>query len=423
MPQTNIQPIFEDSFPERVRVLVIGGGIHGVGILHDLASRGWRDVFLCEKNELGSGTSSKSTKLIHGGLRYLRNIADFGMVSEGLHERKTLIECAGDIVHPVEFLFPVMKHGGMSTWLVRAGLSLYDTLAGGSRLNKHRKVSVAEIREKAPYFDETLFKSCFSFWDGQTDDLELVRRVAFSAENLGAKISEKTTVLKIEKSADGWDVHVQRGDEKKVISALYIVNCAGPWAHEILKAANLEPEFDGMNIKGVHLVTPDIGMKAGMFLQSPEDRRIFFVLPWNGCTLIGTTESDFKEKPDSLSVESEDVNYLLEKTNRYLKTKISERDVRTTFAGLRWLAVEKGKNISQTSRSYEISQHEGERGMCYTIYGGKLTGYRALSEDLGDLLCKHYGQFKPSCTKDPASWVKSHEPKSPSVLKRFEPHG
>ena len=182
--------LYKHDLPKRVRVLIIGGGIHGVGVLHDLVSRDLQDVFLVEKNTLAKGTSSKSTKLIHGGLRYLKRFSDFNLVAESLRERRLLLNLAPDIVHPLELLFPIMKKGGEKSFIVKAGLTLYDKLAGKSGIRKHRIVPKIEAEKAVPLLDVEKFKKIYSFWDGQTDDFALVHRVAASAVAFGGKISE-----------------------------------------------------------------------------------------------------------------------------------------------------------------------------------------------------------------------------------------
>ena len=203
---------YVESPPKRVRALILGGGIHGVGVLHDLVSRGFKDVFLCEKNGLGSGTSSRSTKLIHGGLRYLKRISDFPLVSEALRERRLLLSLAPDIVHPLELYLPLLEHGGEKSWMVRAGLTLYDVLAGKQGIQRHRKLLPSQALLKAPVLDESKFPVVYSFWDAQTDDMALVHRVAASAVAHGGRINEACEVLSVQPGDDGWIAGVRQPD-------------------------------------------------------------------------------------------------------------------------------------------------------------------------------------------------------------------
>ena len=407
---------YSDEPPIRVRVLVLGGGIHGCGVLHDLVSRGWNDVHLVEKSTIGSGTSSKSTKLIHGGLRYLQRMSDFGLVTEGLSERRLLMELAPDLVKPVEFLFPVIKQAGMPRWMVKFGLSIYDKLAGRNCLSEHRAVSSDEVAFKAPQLDQDRCKIVYSFWDAQTDDLALVQRVAASAHKLGATISEHLEVVQVEANPDGWTVVVRKPDgSMHAISALYVVNCLGPWANLILEKSGIPPNYRGMNNKGAHLLLPDIGLKSGLLLQSLKaDGRIFFVLPWLGSTLVGTTEDLYTANPDLVGVDERDIEYLLDNCNQFLLQSLRRRDVKQVFAGLRWLAVEEGRGLSDTSRHYVLGERVSGRGLIITIYGGKLTAYRDLAESIGDRILTHFGEFKASGTAHKANWASASE--SPKVL-------
>lgn len=408
-------------FPSRVRVLVIGGGIHGVGVLHDLVSRGWQDVALVEKQTIGSGTSSRSTKLIHGGLRYLKRIRDFGLVREALRERRLLIDLAGDIVRPIELIYPILRKGGMSAFMVNAGLTLYDVLAGRFGIKKHRKVSFEQVRQLAPMLADAPFRTFYSFWDGQTDDLALVNRIATSAEALGGQIFEGVTVERLVSTEDGWDVTVRNANgTTEQISARYIVNAAGPWANKLLEDSQISPTHRAINDKGIHLVFSDRGLKSGLFFESPDDGRIFFMLPWMGKTLLGTTEALYTGDLNQVHAEEDDISYLLERVNRYMRIPFKKSDIERTFAGLRWLAMEKGHDVSSMTRSHVIGERENRRGLILTIYGGKLTTYRTLSAEIGDRIFSHFGDFKPSRTAEKAMWTADPTRRPvPGVMDRF----
>lgn len=422
MTVTTIKTSYNDPLPPRVRVLVLGGGIHGVGVLHDMASRGWRDIHLVEKATLGSGTSSKSTKLIHGGLRYLKRVTDFPLVTEALRERKILMDLAGDLVKPIELLLPILKKGGMARVTVKTGLTLYDRLAGRYKLTPHRAVPSAEVALKAPQLNLGLCTTVYSFWDGQTDDIGLVGRVAASAHMLGAGISEGVRATRLTPTEDGWDVELRYPDgTTRVISALYVINNVGPWANRLLEGSGIQPTHRAVNNKGSHLLFDDIGLKAGLFLQSSNDTRIFFLLPWQGHTLLGTTEDLYDDDPDKLVVSESEVAYLLDNCNHFLNKPLLRRDVVRAFAGLRWLAVEEGHSLSETSRAYVIGERTSKRGLLITLYGGKLTTYRNLSQTIGDRVTKHFGEFRPSATDTAAAWIKPENAVAPlPVDQRFQ---
>jgi glycerol-3-phosphate dehydrogenase len=416
--------MYQHPLPKRVRVLILGGGIHGTGLLHDLASRGWKDVHLIEKSTLAIGTSSRSTKLIHGGLRYLQRLSQFPMVQESLSERQFLLKVAEDIVSPLEIIVPIEKKG--QAWFgakIKVGLTLYDCLAGQDQFHRNKKYSVETVKEKVPILDDGKFHKFYSFWDAQTDDLALVKRVAASAVKLGATITEQTAAVSIKEDPDGWQVTVRTSDGRtETISALYVVNCLGPWSNQFLEQSQITPPYAGFNNKGVHIVYPDLGLKAGLFLHTREDERVFFMLPWQNYTLIGTTESLYEGSPDQAVVTEEEIRYLLDSSNYYLKTPLREQDIITSFAGLRWLAIEKNKSLSATSRETVVGETPGTRGLLLTLYGGKLTSYRALSQKMGDRLTHHFGQFIPSQTRDPEAWASKDEAgiEIPSVIERFK---
>jgi len=412
------------QLPDRVRVLILGGGCHGLGVLHDLASRGWRDIHLVDKSTIGSGTSSKSTKLIHGGLRYLQHVRDFPLVAEALRERRVLLTVAPDIVKPLELIFPVLKSGGVSRLAIKAGLTLYDLLAGRANVARHHRLTGEEALARAPVMNLDAFSSFYGFWDCQMDDLALSHRVAASAVRLGAGISENCSVERIRQIDDGFEVEIREptGSLRKV-SALFVLNALGPWSNNLLTASGMVPAWNGINVRGAHVVFPDVGLKAGLFLQSPADKRIFFVLPWRGHTLVGTTEARQEGSPDDVAVQDSEVSYLLERCNTYLNRPFRPADAVSTFCGLRWLAADEDSSLTATSRAWSIGERRSKRGLLMTIYGGKWSTYRALAQTIGDRITSHFGEFRPSRTMEPSAWAGVGESAVPvpDVIARFAP--
>ncbi len=407
MVAVQIDPRFRSRIPERVRLLVLGGGCHGVGVLHDMASRGWQDIHLVERSTIGAGTSSRSTKLIHGGLRYLQHVRDFSLVAEALRERQTMIKVAPDLVKPIELLFPVLKSGGVSRPVIKIGLSLYDLLAGRANVGRHRSIPMAEASGLAPMLNLNLVKHIYQFWDCQMDDLALANRIATSAVHMGAGITEGCSAVKIRPANDGFEVDIVQADgSRRTISALYVFNALGPWSNDLLAQSQIRPAWNGINNRGAHLVFPDLGLKAGLFLQSPSDGRIFFVLPWRGQTLVGTTEDRHEKSQDDLRVTSTEVAYLLSRCNQWLSRPLLEKDIVTTFCGLRWLAADGKSSLTATSRAWTIDEQRSKRGLLLTLYGGKWSTYRALAETIGNRITTHFGEYKPTQTKDPAAWHK-----------------
>ncbi len=414
--------MFDAPLPTHTRVLILGGGIHGVGVLHDWVSRGYQDAHLIEKNTLGSATSSKSTKLIHGGLRYLEQLREMGMVFEALRERSLLLHVAPDLVHPVELLFPLLQKEWTSTWKIQIGLTLYDRLAGRAGLAPHKKIPLDQVKKRMPGLRVDKFSSVFSFWDGQTDDLGLVYRVAASSVQNGGSISQHHRVERITPSAKGWCVQVRTpSGALQEIQAQYVVNCLGPWANTLLLDSNLPVPYQAINNKGAHLLCRDIGLTAGLFLPSLQgDGRIVFALPWEGYTLVGTTESLYEDNLDDVHIDAQETQYLLSVWNAYFRTPFTKTDLIRTFAGLRWLPLDAKHSISKTSREHVVGETRIGDSLLLTLYGGKLTTYRSLSEKIGNRLMQEAGENKPSRTQDPKVWVsKERTPQVPPPADRF----
>ena len=398
--------MYNDRVPNHVQVLILGGGIHGVGVLHDLVSRGLSNVHLIEKTFVGSGTSSKSTKLIHGGLRYLQRVSQFKMVAESLKERDFLLKVAKDIVHPIEILAPITNYDFFSCIKLKLGLTLYDTLAGRYRIERHKTVGHQYLIKQAPVVNEKHILQTFSYWDAQTDDLSLVDRVAKSAAYLGGGITEKIEAIKLFRKKDKWLVLLKETSGKTVsISASCVVNCLGPWANTFLRTSGIVPPYEAFNNKGVHLLLKDMGLKSGLLLSNKKDARIVFVLPWFGKTLVGTTEEFFSGDPSQVSVGQKDVDYLLDVCNFYFKSPIKENDIQSSFAGLRWLAKEEKLNISSTARESILGETWAGKSLMLTLYGGKLTSYRSLSEKIGDRVNSFFGRSQRSGTKEKSKWL------------------
>jgi glycerol-3-phosphate dehydrogenase len=406
-------------------VVIVGGGIHGVGLLHDLTSRGMSNCILVEKGRLGGATSSSSTKLIHGGLRYLANMGDFPLVHGALRERKFLCEMIPDLVKPIELILPILLKGGFPSWKAAAGLTLYDALAGKKNLHRHKVVTRDYVEAGAPILQTSLFKKFYSFWDAQTDDQGLVQRVAESARMNGGKIREHSEVNSVEAVNGGWKVGISFNGVQEHVRSKFLAVCAGPWTGSFLSRFGIVTQYEGFNDKGSHILVKNLGLRCGLFLQSPEDGRIFFVLPWMGQTLIGTTETEFSGDPDRLKPSSEDIGYLLERANRYIRAPIGENDILAAFSGLRWLP--KGRkhdgNISAVSREAIIDEALIGSSKIVTLFGGKLTTYRILCREIGDRIAAHFGMAGSlSRTHLSSSWAQSSRPAS-SWQERFGIYG
>ena len=266
-----------------MRLAVIGGGINGAGIAWELARRDYR-VTLFEKGRCGAQTSSATTKMIHGGIRYLERF-HFGLVRESLRDRAWLLEHLPSLVKPIEILLPVYGDSPRSRFTLRAGLTLYDLLAGRNNIGRHQSLSPEELMARLPLTTSGL-RGGFTYFDAQVDDYALARTVVASAINEGATVREQTRVTSLRHDGKGWIVSTSAGDERFD----FVVNAAGPWMNALLAENHIRSRYRLSLVRGSHLVLKKRVAEAGMLLQSVSDRRVFFVLPWKATTLVGTTE-------------------------------------------------------------------------------------------------------------------------------------
>jgi glycerol-3-phosphate dehydrogenase len=367
-------------------LLVIGGGINGAGIARDAAMRGLRTI-LVEQNDLGSGTSSRSSRLIHGGLRYLEQ-GEFGMVLEANRERRTLLRIAPHLVWPLPFVFPVHRGDRISRWRLAAGMLLYDVLALFRNVRAHRMLGKRGLLEAEPMLRDRGLLGGARYYDAQCDDARLVVATARSAIHHGALVANYMGVVTLERTA-GRVVGAQLEDrltgEHGVIRASVVVNATGPWADQVrrLEDAGAAPLLQPT--KGVHVVVDRsrLDHREAIAFTSPIDGRVMFVLPWGDLSYIGTTDTDSSEPPDNLSVTTDDIVYLLRSANsRFPSARLSVDDVRASWAGLRPLLRERQRRVA-SHRSREHAIVHGSGGML-TVVGGKLTTYRSLASQVVD---------------------------------------
>lgn len=388
--QQNLQRLANEEFD----LLVIGGGIHGAGVARDAAMRGLK-VALVEKGDYASGTSSKSSKLIHGGLRYLEH-AEFGLVFESLRERSILLRIAPHLVKPLPFLFPIYE-GDRPPWMVRTGMILYETLSAFRNVGRHRMLSAAEALREEPALKPDGLRGAAEYWDCQEDDARFCLANVVDAAANGAVCANYVGVEQFGSRSGNLvsaTVRDRISDSRLEIRAKAFVNAGGPWVDKI---AALDKSSLGLRpTKGIHLVTRRLTQGHALLLQSKEDRRVFFVLPWGSQhSLIGTTDTDFSGSPDQVEADSHDVEYLLAEANRSLPTvRLGEKDVLATFAGLRPLLQQAGRKPSDVTRKHKLSV--SENGLI-SIIGGKYTTYRAVAEEVVDLACQRVKGKAPPC--------------------------
>ncbi len=351
-------------------VLVIGGGITGAGIARDAAMRGL-SVAIVEKADWASGTSSKSSRLIHGGIRYLER-GQVGLVRESVREREILLRIAPHLVKPLEFTWPVYRGARLPRWKLRVGLTLYDLLAGKRRVQAHHSLDVSEVLEKEPGLRRDGLTGGASYYDAATDDAGLTRANVMSAVQHGAIAvdharAEPTTLSG--GKADGALVHDMQGDATTHVSARVTVSATGPW--------------QAKGTKGSHIILPRsrIGNHSAITMTSPDDGRVMFVLPSGDRTVVGTTDIYTVETPDDVKASDAEITYLLRAANAYFPSaSLTTDDVTGTWAGIRPLATAPaGTSPSSISREYRISR---DKAGLLVVTGGKLTTYRAMAAEV-----------------------------------------
>ncbi|UXY51815.1 glycerol-3-phosphate dehydrogenase [Pseudomonas tohonis] len=373
---------------------VVGGGINGVGIAADAAGRGL-SVFLCEKDDLAQHTSSASSKLIHGGLRYLEHY-EFRLVREALAEREVLLAKAPHIVRPMRFVLPHRPHL-RPAWMIRAGLFLYDHLGKREKLPGSRGL---KFGAGSPLKAD--IARGFEYSDCWVDDARLVVLNAMAARENGAHIHTRTRCVSARRSKGLWHIHLERADGTLLsIRARALVNAAGPWVAKFIKDDLKQKSPYGIRlIQGSHIVVPRLYEGEHAYILQNEDRRIVFAIPYlERFTLIGTTDREYQGDPAKVAISAEETAYLLDVVNRHFKQQIGEKDILHTYSGVRPLCDDESDDPSAVTRDYTLSleAHPGEAPLL-SVFGGKLTTYRKLAESALAQLAPFFPSAKPSWT-------------------------
>jgi glycerol-3-phosphate dehydrogenase len=366
---------------EHYDVAVIGGGIHGVGVAQAAACDGYSVVVL-EKTGLATGTSSRSSKLIHGGLRYLEGL-DFSLVRESLQERALLLKIAPDLVQLQPFYIPIYSDTSRRPLNVRTGLTLYAILSGLSLTGMHRKLKPAEWGG-LDGLDTTRLQVVYQYYDAQTDDAELTHAVMQSAMNYGAALYCPAEFTAAEITPDGCTIEYIRNGQVKTCSASTLVNAGGPWVNHI--AGSIRPTPEKINIdlvQGTHLILDGRLDKGCYYMEVPVDRRAIFLLPWGNRSLLGTTEHIYTGDPASVAPLDVEEVYLLEAMHHYFPDR--PQTVVERFAGLRVLPESEHTSFMR-SRETRLPADDPRQPRLVSIYGGKLTGYRATARKVMRLL-------------------------------------
>lgn len=379
-------------------LLVIGGGVNGTGIAADASGRGLK-VLMCEMNDLGSATSSNSSKLIHGGLRYLEHY-EFRLVKEALAEREVLLNKAPHIMWPMRFQLPHQPHL-RPAWMIRIGLFMYDHLSKRVTLPASKSIKFTP--------EEPLVRSIkkgFEYSDGWVDDARLVVLNALSAKEQGADILTRTKVVSAKRANGVWNItllNMSSGEKTKVI-AKAIVNAAGPWVVDIFDSAleQTSPEQIRL-VRGSHIIVPKIHDGEQAFILQNSDNRIVFVIPYeNDFSLIGTTDIEHQGKANEVHISDEEIDYLIEITNEYFVKKIERNDIVHTFSGVRPLLDDGSDSAQFVTRDYtlELDAPSNEAPLL-SIFGGKITTFRKLAEAATDKICEFFPEAGPAWTKTP----------------------
>ena len=367
-------------------IFIIGGGINGAGIARDASGRGLK-VYLAEKGKVGSATSSWSSKLIHGGLRYLENY-EFKLVAESLREREVITRIAPKITKPLPFVIPHSKKL-RSKFLIRLGLFLYDNLGGKTKIPKSSKIN---FNKKYKNILQSKFVDGFQYYDVQVDDKKLVEMNIDDSKKMGATILEDTKVIDAKRNENFWEITLDNND---IVKSKILINAAGPWINETVNnVLKINTNKSIRLVRGSHIITKKLYEEDVAFTLQNDDNRIVFVIPYKEeFSLIGTTEVDVNT-PDNPAISDDEKIYLINSINNHFVKQISQVDIVDTYSGIRPL-IEDFKEASKVSRDYVFDLNIQNIGSpLLNIYGGKLTTYRKLSEKVMEELTPYLPNTK-----------------------------
>jgi glycerol-3-phosphate dehydrogenase len=384
---------------DQVDVLVVGGGINGAAIARDAAGRGL-SVLLCEQDDLAAHTSSSSSKLIHGGLRYLEQY-EFALVGKALAEREVVLRSAPHIVRPLRFVLPHEPHL-RPEWMIRAALLLYDNLGRrrAHTLIHSRRVDLGAHAAGAPL--QPQFEKGFVYSDAWADDARLVVLIAKDAAARGAQIAPRTRCTRVQRGPDIWLAHLcDEGGAERTIEARALVNATGPWAASFLgEVAKMPKQRKLRLVKGSHIVVPRLYTHEYAYTFQQDDRRIVFAIPFErDFTLIGTTDVEFTGAPGAVHIDEAETHYLCAASNRYFSRAIAPRDVVWSYSGVRPLLDDEDSPASEVTRDY-VLDHDEDGAPLLSVFGGKITTHRKLAEEAVDWIAPVLGNESPAWTAD-----------------------
>ncbi|MEE9574025.1 MAG: glycerol-3-phosphate dehydrogenase/oxidase [Candidatus Neomarinimicrobiota bacterium] len=363
-------------------IIILGAGINGCGIARELAMSG-KNVTVIDKSTIGSGTSSKSSRLIHGGLRYLETL-QFKLVHEALIDRQELLRIYPDLVKMKSFYIPIYKPSPRPAWMIWFGLKFYDLLSARNKEYQSRVIPRKQFSVHAESFKQEGLKAIFHYYDAKTNDLQLTQRVARDAIENGANFYENISTSNINNDKEYFTVQTNQGN----FAAQILINATGPWIDEVNQKFNFPAKFTIRKISGIHITLDGLLTNDLMFMQTKQ-KRIFFVIPEpnNNQTLIGTTEREESDSIDNVSIKEADILYLIENINNYLKPgfQILRKNIKDTFIGVRPLVAE-ADNPTNLSREYELEMNIFGNTTLLHVFGGKLTTYLSLARKVQKLL-------------------------------------
>ena len=380
-----------------VDLLVIGGGVNGAGVARDAAGRGL-SVIMCEKGDLAEGTSSRSGKLVHGGLRYLEYY-EFRLVREALIEREVLLRAAPHIIWPMRFVLPHSPED-RPAWLVRFGLFLYDHLGGRKLLPPTRRLDLSRDPEGAPIKDA--YVEAFEYSDCWVDDARLVVLNAIDAKARGAEILTRVACVSARVEGDHWraELEDQRNGARRIVEARAIVNASGPWVNDVIgRVLGANSRRSVRLVKGSHIITPKFWEGPQAYLVQNHDKRVIFINPYEGDkALIGTTDIPFSGRAEDVAADEGEIAYLIAAVNRYFKRELRREDVLETFSGVRPLFDDGKGNPSAVTRDYVFDLDDTRGAPALNVFGGKITTFRKLAEHALDRLKPYFPAMKAAWT-------------------------
>ncbi|HKO87932.1 MAG TPA: glycerol-3-phosphate dehydrogenase [Burkholderiales bacterium] len=362
---------------EHFDLFIIGGGINGSGIARDAAGRGL-EVGLVEQGDFGGATSSASSKLIHGGLRYLEHF-EFRLVAESLAERRLLLNRAAHLIKPLEFVLPEAP-GLRPAWMIRAGLWFYDRLGGRGALPHSEAICLHGTPHAAGLKPD--LKRGFKYWDAWVDDARLVIANLRSAAYLGARLMSRTRFVQARATGGLWEVCYEgRDGEQRRCSARILVNAGGPWVAQVLQGVETATQAPIRLVKGSHIVVPRVHEAPHAYILQNADKRVLFILPFEKkFSLIGTTEVVLDSPTLETQISAAEIRYLIDAANVYLEKPLSEEAIRWTYSGVRPLYDDGDRNASAVTRDYTLQLQVQSGAPLLNVYGGKITTYRTLAE-------------------------------------------